>query len=220
MWRELRQCDCAQSHKSAAQWEVHEPNLHADPEAILLHRFLSLSIHRSPAAAASVLPASCCCDCAKLRQYSTSLVACKQVDSPRCECCTCTHRQLTCKARVESRRRTPALPYWCSPTGAVIICGPLHAAAPCPSKEPLGIATPRCDPVCNGRIDCVTAEAAASCDPARTTYTISTRTCPATWISSGLPTPKRRTPTARRGMLHMGRPPRSRPLETPARLRN
>lgn len=126
----------------------------------------------------------------------------------------CTHRQI---AQAGSNPTTARLHAFVLAQCCHHLRSALQRSAP--HRHP-GTAKQHCNSACNGRIDCVTAEVAASCDPARTTYTLSTRTRPATWISSGLPTPKRRMPAARRGMLHMGRPPHNTRNETPARLRN
>src|SRR5690242_2481377 len=201
-----------------AQPSVHEPNLRADPKAILLHRFLSSYTLRSPSAAALVLPSPCCCHRVKLRPHPHPAFLVARTSKPPLRA-----PYVHAFARQPGPCRIPqphACAHSCSPVGAVIICGPRCSAVPLQVQELLGTATQHCISACNGRIDCVTAEAAASCDPVRTTYTLSTRTRPATWISSGLPTPKRRMPAARRGMLHMERPPRNLPNGTPARPRN
>jgi hypothetical protein len=107
LWRELRQCDCAQSHKSAAQWKF------TNPTSTLTLRL-------------SFCTVSCPClyiACQQLQHLSCSPLAAVTTESgvstphpswpaskstAPAASCTCTHRQLTCKARVESRRRTPA----------------------------------------------------------------------------------------------------------------
>ena len=160
------------------------------------------------------MPAPCCCNRVKLHLRPASLVV-RTPTAPAER--QCTHRQIASQACVESHYRTPAR---IRARPLVLSSSAVRAAVQCPSQELSGTATQYCNSACNGRIDCVTAEAAASCDPARTTYTLSTRIRLATWISSGLPTPKRRMPAARRGMLHMGRPPHNIRNETPARLRS
>lgn len=108
--------------------EVHEPNLHGDPKAILLHRSLFSSKPRSPSAAASVLPAPCCCNRAKLRQHPASLVACTST-APAASAVRA-HRQIASKARVESRRLTPAR---IRARPRVLSSSAVRAAAQCPS---------------------------------------------------------------------------------------
>jgi hypothetical protein len=110
LWRELRQCDCAQSQKSAAQWKL------TNPTSTLTLRLSFCTVpcpclyiarqqlqHLSCSPLAAVSAQSCA------RSPHPSWPASKSTaPAASAQCCTCTHRQITCKARVESRRRTPA----------------------------------------------------------------------------------------------------------------